>query len=434
MKFLESSAYQIIVVFLLTVQNVSVLAAKAHISKFIAGPESVLLICDDQQKSQNASSNATAATVDYPKGDRIRVVEFRYCAFDEHPYHVLRDFHGLSAVYLASNRIPAINGSAFSGSPMLSYADLSNNQIRKVSAADLVGLEHLRHLNLQGNFIEHIPSRTFAALVDLEVLNLSGNKIEALGEAMFNETNRLIELNLSHNFIGTLAAKSMANLNELRTLDLSYSALESIEGGAFAAMPELKKLDLSQNFLREIESNWQQPELTALRLNNNLLPELSDAFLERFPRLKSLKIGQNQFKCSFLKDFLQLANATDVAIDVELTDIDETSCIWDADMLIAARADLSESVASTTVIPIMEEIKEMRSEGANDFLEIPLKEIDEEVNEDTDEDDGALTRTVVVWTAFLVILLVLALVTYIVLKRSKKEKKPEQSDDTESSS
>lgn len=403
---------------------------KAHISKFIASAESVLLMCDDPNgPPPPANVNATAA---YPTGDEIQLIEFRYCAFDAHPSDVLGHFHNLSAVYLTASNIAAINGSAFSGSPALSYVDLSYNQIEKVSPNDFVGLERLRHLSLQGNLIERVPAGAFEALGELDVLNLSLNFIREIDGALFNQTNRLIELNLSHNSIATLTATTLAHLSELTTLELAHSALESIEAGAFDATPKLTKLDVSHNLLKEIYSGWQPPELSVLLLDDNLLAELGAHILDGMPRLETLQIANNPFKCSVLREFIRLAMARTVAIDVSFVDVNESRCVSDADMLIAVTRQPSESAVGTTTTASVEQGGDMRSEGANGYLEIPLKEADEEPSVTSDEDNGALKRTIVVWIAFLVILVVLAIAAYIVFKKSKKEKEPELVNDTES--
>lgn len=432
MKFSRSSSQVAAALLLLVaVQNGSVSSAKAHISRVIASAETVLLMCDDPN-GPPANVNATAA---YPTGDEIQLIEFRYCAFDEHPYDVLGQFHNLSAVYLTASNIAAINGSAFSGSPALGYIDLSYNQIEKVSTNDFVGLEHLRHLNLQGNLITRVPAGAFEALGELDVLNLSLNFIREIDGAIFNQTNRLIELNLSHNTIAKLTAKSLAHLNELTTLDMKQSALESIEAGAFDSMPKLTKLDVSHNLLKEIYSGWRPQELSVLLLNDNLLAELDAHVLDLFPRLETLKIASNPFKCSFLTDFIQSAAARNLTIDVSFVDVNESRCVLDADTLIAVTSWPSESAVGTTTTPSAEEGGDMRSVGANGYLEIPLKDeekVEKEPSVTSDDDTGALKRTVIVWTAFLVILVVLAIATYIVFKRSKKEKKPVRANDTES--
>lgn len=247
----------------------------------------------------------------------------------------------LNELHLQFNNLSEISNGTFIGLNELLILDLSHNRLRWLDADTFSDLINVWWLHLQGNELSEISNGTFIGLRKLTTLDLSHNRLRQLSVDI-SELSSLASLYLQYNNISALSSRSFEGLRRLNSLDLSFnnitkleagyfmhspylhylnvshSQLTYVETGAFTPLKFLDTLNLSNNRLTQLDFNQFLPSakrLEILHLDGNQLTKLHDRFDKLFPRLKSLKLTNNQFDCSYLGKFVSTLYSTLKAID-----------------------------------------------------------------------------------------------------------------------
>ncbi|XP_035761501.1 extracellular matrix protein 2, partial [Neolamprologus brichardi] len=183
----------------------------------------------------------------------------------------LPSFHNLEAtkVDLAENNISIITARAFSGLLNLDVLDLSQNILDDDSFSQnpLSNLTSLRKLDLDDNHITVIPTLPSS----LEELKIKNNKLSGLTPHCFKGLMNLLKLELGGNAL--------------------HKA--SVSPPAFRPLQRLLDLQLSNNHFRSLPSNLP-PSLQTLRMNENLIEELTEEALRGCIHLRVLELRHNR--------------------------------------------------------------------------------------------------------------------------------------------
>jgi hypothetical protein len=163
--------------------------------------------------------------------------------------------------------IESVEPGAFNGLTMLVELSLNYNEISKIERGTFENLTTLERLYLTGNGIENLEPDTFLGLRNLRIIQLDNNNIEYLHPDMFLNASHLETLNLSRNPLLKIPTdRHFISSPSLRHLDLSDCNIRSISVATFSNVTGLDEVELSEN-----------------RLNNTILPQLSELLIYRNP-------------------------------------------------------------------------------------------------------------------------------------------------------
>lgn len=164
----------------------------------------------------------------------------------------------------------------------------------------------------------HIQNSTFAS-IDI---------LESLIQSVINNQSHLKTLDLSHNTgIKAITKRTFSKIiNEedietyecyLFTLNLSNNQLLDIQSGAFSIFGSLETLDLSYNHIKTLDdrlTNRPLFNLKELRLNNNLLKEMSGETFKGLYNLEKLFLNNNLLNSLFAPILKSLKNLRELDV------------------------------------------------------------------------------------------------------------------------
>lgn len=139
----------------------------------------------------------------------------------------------------------------------------------------------LQELRLFSNEITEVSEELFKSLTDLRVISLYRNKIKKLDGSIFANNRKLEYIWLHENSIEYIHPKTFFNLSQLKYLYLDANALTEFDFGCLRSSTNLIILSFSGNRLTEIDG--------------------FEKFREMFPHLKTCRLHDNRFSCSYLK-------------------------------------------------------------------------------------------------------------------------------------
>ncbi|XP_055302564.1 leucine-rich repeat-containing protein 70-like [Sitodiplosis mosellana] len=248
----------------------------------------------------------------------------------------------LSSLDLSGNKIEIISEHALRGLVNLTHMNLAHNQITEIHSFAFVGLNRLYHLDISHNLISVLEDRTFANLSRLNRLQLSYNQIYLIkpyafatalslsrldlshnnitDEQIFENLYNLLHLDLSHNPINELGIGTFAKLVKLEHLDMGHTNLTDIELGTFSYSRGLISLDLSENNLKTLDFGLFLPAfryMESLYLDGNKLSDMEGFSNSLFPRLNALGITNNNFNCTYLKQFMRSVDWEQIRLPVD---------------------------------------------------------------------------------------------------------------------
>jgi Leucine rich repeat len=257
----------------------------------------------------------------------------------ELPQNLLRTFPDLTSVEAQNVGLENIHSESFdcgaNKTSVLLNINLAHNRLENIFKSVLVTAPSLETLNLSHNLIETIKPQALSDSVKLIALDLSHNKLRFLGQKCFETLKILKVLNISHNLITLFEAETFDTIRKLQNLDLSHNQLKKCPD--VCPLTSMDTLDLSYNSGMDFKTNQCWPErLYKLSLDGIGIEELSmpnvtnlhflsiqDNQMIRFgfrnissflPLLRTLKIANNAWECSYLK--LMLAKLKDQKIRI----------------------------------------------------------------------------------------------------------------------
>jgi Leucine-rich repeat (LRR) protein len=219
----------------------------------------------------------------------------------------------INEINLNRNLIQTLDRKSFKGFECLnrlSHLDISQNRIINIEEGTFLNFVNLKSLNLSMNWIE-LKAFTFSELLGLEILDLSSNGIKFLSETQFANCLKLKRLILSQNQIKEINNQSLFSLNLLEYLDLESNLINKIEASSFNSLVNMKELNLRSNNLTSM-ANLLKSSIPK-RLNNLELIDLSNNFIEyfdlldfkyQFEKVKTVNLNENMLK-NFSNIFLE---------------------------------------------------------------------------------------------------------------------------------
>ncbi|XP_066599211.1 toll-like receptor 6 [Prorops nasuta] len=221
---------------------------------------------------------------------------------------LFKDLYTLQILNLQYNEIEMIPADTFSPMSNLHTLDLAHNRIFYMDAYSLNGLFALSQLALDSNLLEGIHPDAFRNCSSLQDLNLSGNNLDVVPVAL-KDMRMLRTLDLGENQIRSLGKPGFRGMSSLSGLRMMGNEISNLTQEDLAELPALQILNLAKNRIEIVEEGVfsSSPALQAIRLDSNLLQDISGIFLSA-PGLLWLNISDNaivHFNYSYLPDKLQ---------------------------------------------------------------------------------------------------------------------------------
>uniref|UniRef100_H0Y021 Toll like receptor 8 n=2 Tax=Otolemur garnettii TaxID=30611 RepID=H0Y021_OTOGA len=216
------------------------------------------------------------------------------------------------ALDLSLNSIFFIGKRQFEGFGDIACLNLSsNNNAQVLNGTEFSDVRRVKYLDLTNNGLDFDNVNALSELSDsLEVLDLSYNshyfRIAGVTHRLefIEKLKSLKVLNLSHNSIYTLTENYTLQSNSLEELvfsgnrlDILWNAEDERYLSIFRHLKNLTRLDISFNKLTNIRHdafNMFPPNLTELRINNNMLKFFNWTLLWHFRYLKLLDLHSNR--------------------------------------------------------------------------------------------------------------------------------------------
>lgn len=178
--------------------------------------------------------------------------------------------------------------------------------------ATLSNAQELNELRIVSCIMKGFSFDAFARNSKLEVLDLSRNQISQIFPSNLTERPLLtIEwLYLSSNQLENVDMTAFAPLTALRSLTLEYNNLLRLAAERTVTWPNLESFDLHANQLPALDLQWLvAPNLQRLVLDENRFQAIPPR-LRRFPSLRMVGLGMNNFSGIDLAPLNGLPNLT----------------------------------------------------------------------------------------------------------------------------
>nr|XP_029733217.1 platelet glycoprotein V-like isoform X1 [Aedes albopictus] len=213
-------------------------------------------------------------------------VDFLDAALFEHMIHLRR----LSLAHNPLKKLTDGTVTALGSISRLEHLDLSYAQLDDLPGEMFQKIEGLRELLVQGNQFTVVPSSIRLLKPTLMALYVGENPIQRLDEESFFDLDHLTQLNIS----------GMSLLDDVDTG--TFSGLKSLEVLSCTNNPKLVEFDMSdlKGLIRLRQLDISHCAIEHLRLDEPIpvQDETSDiAFIETFPKLRSVKLEGNPWHC-----------------------------------------------------------------------------------------------------------------------------------------
>jgi Leucine-rich repeat (LRR) protein len=196
--------------------------------------------------------------------------------------------------------------------------DLANNKIKALEDGTFSGMSSLYGLSLAGNQLANLTNQTFANISQsLNMLNLARNSIESIERAAFQDMKELRALRLDNNNLGDLngLVSHLTSLNWLNVssnnlewfdyafipnslvwLDVSYNKIGDL--GNFYSLENfnLQTLEAGHNLIAKLDPASFLESLIHVRLDNNLVEEVSPNAFAQLDNLQMADLQSNQIR------------------------------------------------------------------------------------------------------------------------------------------
>lgn len=184
----------------------------------------------------------------------------------------------------------------------LNFLDVSSSQLKEISPSSFVMMPSLLHLNLSHNFqLNTIPVKLFQPLTTLNVLDLSYNSLKALSPELFVKCIQLEWLSLANNMIGEIPENVFDVLNNLLYLNLAGNNISNLKSGIFVGLRSLKELNLKKNHLTTFKGEffitWKSngTMIEKMDLSDNQISYLFPTSFKVHPNLRVINLARNKF-------------------------------------------------------------------------------------------------------------------------------------------
>lgn len=240
---------------------------------------------------------------------KIRLNNNRLTQFDE---KLLQQMKYLSLLDLSNNRLTQFVSSNFE-TPRLELK-VNNNEVKTI---DLFNVYIIEAVN---NSVSTLKINDTSGIIHLAVAN---NSITDLSN-LLRQFRSLTYLDVSHNYVGTLNISTLSELRSLQKLYLRNCSIGNINHGTFYGQTELIALDISYNNLRHIDFDTFSPTLKNLEqlfIDGNNLTSIEALSKLSFPRLTTLGLSNNNFKCNYLNSALRHLELHELEFTVDFTQL-----------------------------------------------------------------------------------------------------------------
>lgn len=172
----------------------------------------------------------------------------------------------------------------------------------------------LDYLELSYTLLDTINPLTMAQFTKLTYLKLDMNKIKTIPQNAFDKNVLLTSLYIGGNGVSSVQVGAFKNLTKLRVLALDYNNITTLPKNLFKNNANLDTLYLNNNLISTIDKDFagNMTRLSSLYLSNNKIKDLGidmNAFFNKMPKLYTMFIEFNDFKCSFLTKMIdQMVN------------------------------------------------------------------------------------------------------------------------------
>lgn len=228
---------------------------------------------------------------------------------------VFEKLTNLQILDISFNQITVIEGNIFRNTKKLEKLSMKHNRIRQLEEGVFHELSSLKEIDLAENYLQSFLPNTFEDLQSLLKLDLTKNEITVIGQNTFFGLTKLQNLFLAENQIQKITLGAFQYSSSLQDLRLDENFISELEIGLFSNLGELNYLNLSNNRLKELDDGVLFPlhHLTVLDLDNNDLSYIDySALLSHLPKLKHVRINQNNWTCSSLIEMFKAFRARGV--------------------------------------------------------------------------------------------------------------------------
>ncbi|XP_065323751.1 uncharacterized protein LOC135930881 isoform X2 [Gordionus sp. m RMFG-2023] len=215
-----------------------------------------------------------------------------------------RDLHNLRKLDLSNNAIENVDGSVwFLNTPLLYELSIDYNHIFYIDKFAFSHVKNLKTLSMAYNKIFKLRDDE-TGLKNLRVLNLTGNRFEKVPIYALTKMGKLKYLWFDDNAFNKLKTGDFRDLLSLTFLSISYNeVLEMIDFKTFKNLPRLFELEIHDNpnliYFDAFAWENEAPNLTILRLHNNMLSYLDERIVSRkvYPLIKEISFYGNPITC-----------------------------------------------------------------------------------------------------------------------------------------
>lgn len=213
-------------------------------------------------------------------------IDFLDAAIFEHMIHLRR----LSMSHNPLKKLTDGTVTALGSISRLEHLDLSYAQLEDLPREMFEKIEGLRELLVQGNEFTTVPSSIGLLKPTLMALYVGENPIQRLDDESFFDLDHLTQLNISGMpLLDDINAGTFGGLKSLEVLSCSHNPkLEEFDMSDLKGLIRLRQLDISHCAIKHLRLDEPIP----------VQDETSDiAFIETFPKLRSVKLEGNPWHC-----------------------------------------------------------------------------------------------------------------------------------------
>lgn len=256
---------------------------------------------------------------------------------------LFRGLNNLEVLWLHSNRLKTMSCDHFADISALKSLKLQFNQLRNFNSSCIRG-DQLSTINVSNNKLVNFTLPANIKEVDAScneirflstkklryttIFNVSRNHIENIPEIIRSLNAELIELDVSDNAVGKLNISTFAKFKNLQVLGLRNANLSNIQYATFHHQNKLRILDISGNKLKRINFEMFSPmdqTLEILNVGGNMLKNFENINIFNFPSLRQVDVGDNNFTCEYLWQFLHSLRRKHLTNGIDLQFSDENT-------------------------------------------------------------------------------------------------------------
>lgn len=199
-------------------------------------------------------------------------ITFENCRFPYLPHTFFQRINKIFRINLEHSGVEAITYGKFADGSNLETLLMSFNELMELPGFLFSHTPQIQEIDFSHNRIRKIDENTFrGAAKKIKKINLAHNNINAIDRLLFSGLLELEDLDISHNIIEHFDA-DLSSLTQLEFLRLDNNKIMQLGCNVFANQLEI---DLSVNELKEIDWNCNSTSTLTLKIENNLLGNLT---------------------------------------------------------------------------------------------------------------------------------------------------------------